>query len=801
MNEFESYELNPEFAERLQAHYTSPSPASDFIEGLEGQLRQQHAKMIDTEKPKVSIKGKLWGQLLRHLEGRTWQVVAVAVLLAMIITTLAIGPGRVLAQVQQWLGYVPGFGFVDLERTRILVEPVTASREGVSVKVEQMLAEPDRTRVILSVQGLPPQRQSWLDEDNSMQAALRLPNGGKLLTKTYQTSFDQDSEIGAVLDFPRLPENAHQVTLEIDHLPYVRVGAAPENWQIPLILAPASSDPPKGLLAPSFRPPDASTSANGVTVRILQVAYSQAETALQVQFEWRQPDWVWSGTRDYSLTDDVGHGYQFPSSSSGPVEEVVIVPPGMRPTSTLPIQTTEQTYQFAPLSQAANQATFSLEEIQFILPAHAVFTFDPGPAPQPGRTWSLDKRLQIAGFDLHFTEARLTEERPNDPNKEGPVYYFEFPFQVEGQPDSQADGARKLEMVSIDGPSDSSEGLTKGSWINNEYSFAVGFEVMPDGPIEILIDSVYIAVPGPWEISWEVPKLGDSDAKIRTLYPENAMDTQWGVSLQAEKVILSDRLSVIDLDAPDLPQGMKLLEVSAGDPRVAFPFREGEVSLHDQSGQALEPHPDVYWLVDGEQTMGYDPDYLQFAPVGAATESLTLRVPGVELFVPGEASFDVSVPEGLQVRPEEYRVKLPEAFYPDTERTLTRWTSEAWPVDLSVDIAGYKLYFDQAHLERKGTLSDRSYRLVLTGDPVLDQRDGRWLSKLQFADVSRPDGSSGTAFGGVRFQPAGGDEREAFLTIEVTMQDGDQALPGDYRVVLDGVIEWVPGPWELSLRE
>lgn len=798
MNEYEMTPIDPEFEARLQAHYVSPNPSPAFTNQLEERLRQQHAELVALNKPRPGPGPRFWSQFLGPLKAHAWKIVTAAILLALVFATLAIGPGRVLAQVQQWLGYLPGFGFVDLDQARILVEPVIASQEGVTLQVNQLLAEPDRTRVMLTIQGFPPQiNSSWFNQNEDMSAFLLLPDGEKVETTTYGTRLSQGIEVNARLDFPAIPEGIHQVTLQIDRLPYLPEGSAPENWQIPLTLVPASGDLPQGLLPPSFTPPDASATANGVTVRILQVAYSQADTALQVQFEWRQPDWELSYAREYSLIDDIGHQYQFPSSTSTNVEEVVIVPPGPQPTSALPLQTAERTYPFAPVSQAANRATFALEDVQFSLPVSATFTFDPGPDPHPGQTWSLDEWLRVDGFNLHFTQVRMTEEMPNNPDKQGPVYYFEFPFDVEQEPDRHAESLYRLDMISIDPQiSEFTESRSEGSWVNDEYSFAVGYDAIPDGPLTFLINEIFISVPGPWEISWDVPRLDNTHPKIRTLYPQNVFETHAGIRLQVEKVILSDRISVIDLIAPGLPPGMKLLEISPRDPR--FLFSEGEVTLRDQSGKQLVFTPDVNWLVGGEITMAYDPHNLQFGPIDPAVESLILQIPGVELFMPGEASFEITLPEGLEIHPEEYTLQLPEKYYPETGRTLTRWVSQSWSVDLALDIAGYQLHFDQAQLEKKGSLSERSYQLVLTGDPVIDNRDSYWLNQVHIATVTRPDGSSGWAEGGIRFKPAEANQPEAYLIIFVTAPDGIQPLPGPYQVTLDGATVWVPGLWELT---
>ncbi len=86
-----------------------------------------------------------------------WTVGAGGLLLALAVAFLAVGPQRVWADLQRLLGYVPGVGFVNLEETRVLTAPVTVTRDGVTLRVEEVLAAPDGTTVVISSEGLPPE--------------------------------------------------------------------------------------------------------------------------------------------------------------------------------------------------------------------------------------------------------------------------------------------------------------------------------------------------------------------------------------------------------------------------------------------------------------------------------------------------------------------------------------------------------------------------------------------------------------------------------------------------------------------
>jgi len=61
-----------------------------------------------------------------------------------IVGLAAVGPQRVWAEVQRLLGYVPGIDFVDLKETQVLTTAVEVTRDGVTLRVGQMLAQPGR---------------------------------------------------------------------------------------------------------------------------------------------------------------------------------------------------------------------------------------------------------------------------------------------------------------------------------------------------------------------------------------------------------------------------------------------------------------------------------------------------------------------------------------------------------------------------------------------------------------------------------------------------------------------------------
>ena len=134
-----------------------------------------------------------------------WASAALALLLILAVTVAALGPQRVWAEVQRLLGYVPGVGFVDLAETRVLVAPVETTRDGITVRVEQVIAEQDKTRVVVRSEGLPPEDAllpagAAVPDTASDAFVLRLPDGRTLTTTEYSLRWG-----AGTFTFPALP--------------------------------------------------------------------------------------------------------------------------------------------------------------------------------------------------------------------------------------------------------------------------------------------------------------------------------------------------------------------------------------------------------------------------------------------------------------------------------------------------------------------------------------------------------------------------------------------------------------------
>ncbi|RPI87285.1 MAG: hypothetical protein EHM41_05505 [Chloroflexi bacterium] len=776
--------------EKVSLAARMPEPSQEFADGLWRQIELQPRRQ--------EAKRSLFGQVFVR---PAWQMAVLVLLAAMVFTLVAVGPQHVLAQVQRWLGYMPGIGFVDLTETRYLVAPVSVERDGVTLQINQAVAEPDSTSLIISSPGLPDDGigSKPPDFDNLPVAALHLPDGTSLSVIRQDLNYG-----GGKLVFPPIPKGVYQITFVIDRLPLLASGAAPEDWEIPLLLSPASGELPEELFPRPYAPTDASATANGVTARILQVAQTPEETALQVQFEWENPDWELNfGVFPSELRDDLGNIY-YPIASSNQVASMVVQE---APMETSPALTSEastfssiETYTFPALSLAARQAELRLSSLEFSISDNAAFTFDPGASPQMGQAWELDEQMEISGVPLHLIGARLDIDDQIFPDEQKPFYSLVFTFRT------QVDQPRSITIFFLETDIDGYHGGGGGMTEPGVFKIEMLFEQLPQKPLNVTIERARIAQEGPWEMHWQIPWTGDAVQPVREVNPEGVEETHGGLTLQVESASFNDVASVVNLAFPDLPTGGRILNVLTFDPSQVSPSRESQLYLEGSDGERIEMAQSVALQTQGEE----DPGRLIFDPIPVDLGSVTLHVPAVERFLPGQAAFEIEVPRDITFHSEEFSVSMINPSGEQQEITQTRWVSPPWELDIPIEVAGYSMHFTQAQVERDLDASP-PFRLVLTSEPLNRELNRIWLGALHISSIIRPDGSKGSNDIVNEYMRVYGLYYDRLLTenynsiywkvkliIDVASPDGLEVIPGSYKVDIDGATVWISGPWELS---
>jgi len=766
----------------------SAAPRADpaFERQLEGRLvdrlRSQQAAEEETVLQRIGTAGRGWLTLRR---GRALAAATVLVIVALALTSA--GPRRVWAQIQQWLGYVPGVGFVDLEETRVLTAPVAVSRDGVTLRVLQVLAQPDGTTIILSSEGLPPEDQVWpqgVKMEEEFEMLLRLPDGQVLAPETFTLRWG-----AGTLEFPPLPADVYRVTLMLPRLPLVPAGVAAEDWAISLDLRPATGELVTALFPQPYSPMDASDTHHGVTLRVLEVAHSPEETALKLRLQWSNPAWETHFIHSFqvpTLRDDLGHVYQEQASASegGSLSQSVVVmvqpDPGATPTPTPTVPTIERILTFAPVSPSAKRLTLTMSGLEFHVPAEASFTLDLGDNPQVDDTWPLDVDLNVAGFPVHVSRARWEEESMGRPEENRRRTVLQFNFASVEQESIALCG------IGLDGEAAGFRGGSTGGYDPQSKRMSAGLvieegEQIPTGTIEVRVRGATLCLGDSWTITWEVPgvgKEGEAGTTPVILHPQEATQTRNGLTLRVEEAVLTDRLTGVKVGLAEPPDGITLFRGHRWRGPGAYPRG---MTLEDDRGHRYERPPSVTWRSYNEP----EPDLTasNFEPLWPLARRLTLDIPAVAVVEPAPAVLDITVPDKVRMTLDAGEVPWP--------------TSEPWEVDIPLEIASYRLHFTEAWFEElNGTTL-----LTLISEPYDARQNQRRLLGLQIATVTAPDGREvdlETAYSGAGSLREGGTAHRLQLSFDVIDPETLIVQPGRYHVGIDGVTVLVAGPWKLS---
>ncbi|NLF10550.1 MAG: hypothetical protein GX597_02050, partial [Anaerolineaceae bacterium] len=592
----------PQIERALVDLFASPDPEPVFVASLERRLLAQAEAMphrIGTSRAPSSWSGWLDG-LRRHRA----MAVAAGLLMILALAVAAIGPARVVAAIQDLVGYVPGIGFVDLEATRLLAAPVEVTRDGVTLRVEQAIAGPDNTKIVVRSEGLPPEDLLWPDgaeQQGDFAPLLRLPDGRTLTTATWTLRLG-----GGTLEFPSLPDGVYRVKLELPRLPLVPTGAAPENWQVPLDLRPATGDLVTDLFAEPYAPAGAEETHHEITLRVLAVAHSAEETVVRVQVQWPNPDWEWP-TIGYNLPvlrDNLGHEYHHaPASSTGSSVQTEVIripdPQQITPTPTPELPTDETTQTFAAVSPSAGQLALWVDAVSFAVPAEASFVVDLGDAPQVGDRWPLDISLTVAGFPVNISGARLVQEELE--LRDGTVQQTLLQFDLDSVPDQ--DG-RMLRHIGLAGDQSWFSGTT-GGYEPQSRTIRTGLELVdgtriPGGPTEVRVERADVVFHGPWILTWSIPGAGKTDgtrAAPVVRHPANAVQSRQGLTLRASQVVQTDRLAAITVELDDPPPGFLLNRVWGWNPAT----KSSDLYLADERGRRYELTNGVTWRPGDER--------------------------------------------------------------------------------------------------------------------------------------------------------------------------------------------------------
>ena len=528
MNEYIPF---PEFEEKVQKAVYTPRARTEFVDQLRRDLQRREVKTG----PRFALK-PAWGLLI-------------ALLLAVALVISAPQTARAL---KQMFGYVSGVGLVEsYEGMRVLEEPVSLTRAGVTLTIQHVFVYEDHVELIYDVQGIDPSNDGAQAEDRSSSPAafcggvnigemanhdgdalLRLPDG-TTLERDRTGLYAQNAFAMKPVFKASIPGDVMQMTLVLKCIPWARLGAVPENWELPFDLArvpegenvglpvidvegatseptlteqEASVEPEIEQVQTEAEPPLARTAeaepvlpSPDFVMNLEKVAQTELSTIFYISMNMKNadPSLISIMPENMYVIDALGQKVRL--HASGPWQPFSHQPGSLfeyfsrtKPANgPLTIVMENAVVYYMPLYVDPPQAE----------PAQMTLTFDVGPNPQYGQSWTLDSQFEIAGYPFRVVSARAVAWK----DVEEPSYIdgsqgYEYGYQFAIQGDPRVKMSVMLDLVSdkcglwVRTPSDpESSDLVYTSLCREAY---------PTGEVAATVHEMSVLVEGQWQIRW-----------------------------------------------------------------------------------------------------------------------------------------------------------------------------------------------------------------------------------------------------------------------------------------------------------
>lgn len=385
----------PELEEQVRTALHVPEANPDFVRKLRSELVKGPVIM----KPRITFRP-------------AW-----ALAFVLILAVLAFSAPGIAAAFGRVFGYVPDVGLVEnTTGLRILAEPASVTREGVTVTITQVFVYEDRVELTYEVNGVlespgntadtcgdyHPDNNFWSDAD----ADLRLPDG-TMIRRDYAGKYQSENRYAMKPIYAiNVPAEVTEMTMVLKCLPFTKLGTVPENWEVPfkLISIPAGTvvgEPVIDVDAPSTAEPGSTSKVNLTLERIVP---TDSATIFYLNFDLpgHDPSLISIMPIGAYMIDSQGQRIDlvgnfiwqpFDHRDGSPFEFVSASKPADGP-FTIYVEKTVAYY--APLYTDPPQAK----------PEELSFTFDAGADPQHDQLWTIDRDFEIAGYPLKVKTAR-----------------------------------------------------------------------------------------------------------------------------------------------------------------------------------------------------------------------------------------------------------------------------------------------------------------------------------------------------------------------------------------------------------
>jgi len=259
-------DLNP-FEKEIKQTYRLPEVNPAYFEQLEAKLKTKQPHPETSARPVFHI-------------ARGWAY-AVATLLLIGVMVIAIGPSKVLAQIQAVFGFVPNVGLVDTSSPfRQLTQPASDTRDGVTLDIQSAFLSADGTIITYTMPDLPTEikHSRFGEPECNLPAYLTLPDGSRIEAAGSGSGNTPDGLYAYSIRFSDpVPANFNLATLVFPCLEGTVRGKGPEDWQFALAFKPA---PENLAVYPATLIPSQAHIENPEPITLEPVAQSEDESGV-----------------------------------------------------------------------------------------------------------------------------------------------------------------------------------------------------------------------------------------------------------------------------------------------------------------------------------------------------------------------------------------------------------------------------------------------------------------------------------------------------------------------------------------
>jgi Tol biopolymer transport system component len=541
-------------------------------------------------------------------------------LTAITVATLFFAIPGVASATRKILGFIPGIGLIDQTSTlRILKEPVSDTRDGYTVTVENAVLDQEHTVITYSVEG--PFNDNTNSTDGNIAeicfaaAELHLPDGTIYQIPGGLTDSTWESGYRVQYTYPAIPTNIDQATLLLPCLNPLPVGTGPENWEISLSFIPAPPEMtiyPVGIqTSPTPNPESANPEANvdhGININLESVIPLVDSQLVQVRVNWQNnPNiaWVAIDRKDVTIIDNRGQEITFEPSL-----EAIDPNEGDPMSAAFGYKTSSVV--------TSGSAQLVINSIKAGFNTSASITFDPGSDHQPDQVYEVNRDLKIDGHTLHIRSIEVSEMGGN----------ASLTVKMES-----TDGILNASIVDTEHSVVSGGSSEDGNEADPVQSFwsSINYDGgLPEGPVTLTV-SLYIArIKGPWFVEWTPATTSSMSPDAKPEQTVCLTEEAWNASLSdplpipdelndmvlielLDEETLTNRLSLTRLDGsevkPLIDDGADA-SISPDRKMMVYANGEGKLLVYDfESGVSeplagVEPNSGVaqlFWSPDGQQ--------------------------------------------------------------------------------------------------------------------------------------------------------------------------------------------------------